>query len=457
VLRERRNQGTQPEIETQSLKRGAVAGTSTLRRTLSLRYQTGNALPAMAASCAFAPRRNRSRDASTGQRWTFRELEQRAAAIAIAQEPVAFPQGMSVDFVLRVLAAWRGGQLCCPLDSGQERPQASSAPQGIVHMKLTSATTGLPRLVAFTASQLLADAENIVETMGLRADWPNLGVISLAHSYGFSNLVTPLLLRAIPLVLCESPLPEAVRRAAAFVEHVTLPAVPALWRVWHEAKAIPANVRLALSAGAPLPLSLERDVFESTGVKIHNFYGATECGGSLTIRAKRRVRTAPASAPLRQVKLATNTEGCLEVRGPAVGETYWPKPEPNLSNGCYLSSDLVELTHGLVFAGPVHRPNQCGRTEGFPETIERILMAHPDVSDCLVFGAPSPDAGRSEIIVACVVPRGAVAEDLLKNFLLSSLPTWQVPREWKFVESLAPSARGKLSRSEWRTRLGYGS
>ena len=49
-------------------------------------------------------------------------------------------------------------------------------------------------MVAFTAAQLMADAENIVTTMGLRPDWPNLGVLSLAHSYGFSNLVLPLLL-----------------------------------------------------------------------------------------------------------------------------------------------------------------------------------------------------------------------------------------------------------------------
>ena len=50
--------------------------------------------------------------------------------------------------------------------------------------------------------------------MGLRPDWPNLGVISLAHSYGFSNLVLPLLLHGIPLILAPSPLPEAVRQAA---------------------------------------------------------------------------------------------------------------------------------------------------------------------------------------------------------------------------------------------------
>ena len=50
--------------------------------------------------------------------------------------------------------------------------------------------------------------------MGLRADWPNLGVISLAHSYGFSNLILPLLLHGIPLILAPAPLPEIIRRAA---------------------------------------------------------------------------------------------------------------------------------------------------------------------------------------------------------------------------------------------------
>ena len=58
----------------------------------------------------------------------------------------------------------------------------------------------------------MADAENIVATMGLRPDWPNLGVISLAHSYGFSNLVLPLLLHGIPLILAPVPLPARLMR-----------------------------------------------------------------------------------------------------------------------------------------------------------------------------------------------------------------------------------------------------
>ena len=89
----------------------------------------------------------------------------------------------------------------------------------------------------------MADAENIVATMGLRADWPNLGVISMAHSYGFSNLVLPLLLHGIPLILAPAPLPEIIRRAAENEPAITLAAVPAMWRAWHEADAIPPGVR----------------------------------------------------------------------------------------------------------------------------------------------------------------------------------------------------------------------
>jgi len=83
------------------------------------------------------------------------------------------------------------------------------------------------------------------------------------------------------------------------------------------------------------------------------------------------------------------------------------------------------------------------------------LLQHESVRDCLVFGAPSHDDGRSEIIVACVVTPETLGMEDLRRFLLTRLPAWQVPREWKRVDSLAPNERGKLSRAEWRRRLGY--
>ena len=89
-----------------------------------------------------------------------------------------------------------------------------------------------------------------------------------------------------------------------------------------------------------------------------------------------------------------------------------------------------------------------------PEGIERVLLTHPQVRDCLVFGVPSADDGRSESIFACVVAHSPVKAETLKQFLLAQLPAWQVPRDWCFTDSLAVSSRGKLSRAEWRDKVG---
>jgi long-chain acyl-CoA synthetase len=331
---------------------------------------------------------------------------------------------------------------------------ANGLPGEIAHLKVTSGTTAAPRFVAFTASQLAADAENIVATMGLRPDWPNLGVISLAHSYGFSNLVLPLLLHGIPLVLAGAPLPEIVLRAAAGEKDVTLAAVPALWRTWQDADAIPRNVRLAISAGAPLPVSLEQSVFATRGLKIHNFYGSSECGGiAYDASSGARLDGFCAGAPMRDVNLSIGDDGCLEVRSKAVGESYWPDAGPRLGNGIFRTSDLAEISYGLIYfrgrAGD--QINVAGRKVS-PESIEKVLLTHPGVRECVVFGVPSSDAQRGDTIVACVAATTQVAGETLKQFLLSHLPAWQVPREWWLVESLFASQRGKLSRAEWRKR-----
>jgi len=366
-----------------------------------------------------------------------------------------FPRGHSAEFILQVIAAWRDHRVVCPLEPGQDEPGGlHGLPQDIVHVKGTSATSGNAKLVAFTAGQLAADADNIVATMGLQPGWPNVAVISLAHSYGFSNLLTPLLLHGVPMILAPAPLPEIVRRAANATDAVTIPAVPAMWRAWHDAGAIPSNVRLAISAGAPLSLKLEQEVFASTGVKLHNFLGASECGGiAFDATNKPRTDETLAGTPMRNVNVSLKTDGCLSVRSQAVAGTYWPEPSHELGAGVFLTSDLAEIVAGKIFLrgrlGDLI--NVAGRKVS-PETIERALRDHPAVRDCLVFGAPSREAERTEIPVVVVVSK--ISEADLRRFLLERLPAWQVPRQWHFVDSLAANARGKISRMEWRKALG---
>ena len=406
-------------------------------------------------SASACPQRIALRDAADGSAWTFGELLTLSEKPGSKRQPIVFPQEPSPEFVVTVLRAWRNQQVICPLEPGQAAPAISEPlPPGVVHLKTTSATTGSSRLVAFTAAQLIADAENIVATMGLKPDWPNLGVVSLSHSYGFSNLVLPLLLHRIPLILTGSALPEAVRRAAALEPAITLAGVPALWSRWHEAEAIPANVRLALSAGAPLPLRLEQLIFARSGLKIHNFYGSSECGGiAYDSSPEPRPDGSCAGAPLRNVEVAINSSGCLEVRGPAVGQTYWPEASDSLRDSVFRTSDLAEISEGNVYLrGRVSDQINIAGRKVAAEAIENALAAHPGVRECVAFGVPSADAARGETIVACLAVYSGVNSDALKQFLMERLPAWQIPREWWFVDSLSANARGKLSRAEWRRR-----
>jgi long-chain acyl-CoA synthetase len=400
------------------------------------------------------PRAMALRDLSSGQDWTFSELDQAASAIELPPDGIVHPQGLSPHFLFILLAAWRSGRVVCPLDPGQSPPSLSDTPPDCVHLKLTSASTGVSRLIGFTPDQLAADVENIMITMGLRPDWPNLAVISLAHSYGFSNLVLPLVLRGIPLILCPTALPEAVNQHLRALTAVTLPAVPALWQAWNEAGILQPAIRLAISAGAPLPLPLEHSILRDHALKVHNFYGASECGGiAYDPSDEPRADTACVGIPLHGVAVDTNHLGCLTVQSRAVGQTYWPEPDPALADHRFQSDDLARLADGHVYlcgrAGDVI--NVAGRKIS-PETIEHVIRSHPAVRDCLVFGIPADQTGRGERIVAIVACSNPVDTGALRTFLQTQLPPWQIPREWRFVEELQPNQRGKLSRADWRRR-----
>ena len=396
------------------------------------------------------------RDLGTGEAWTFEELLRRTDCDTLIQKPIVFPQGVSADFIFTVLQAWRSNRVVCPVESGQRIPVIREAlPEGVIHLKTTSATTGAPRLVAFTEAQLAADARNIVATMGLTLKSPNIGVISLAHSYGFSNLVLPLLLHGIPLILAGSVLPEAIKRSSGMEDAVTLPAVPALWAKWHQADAIPANVCRAISAGAPLPLKLEQEIFEHRGLKVRNFYGSTECGGIAYDRSDVPRKDASfVGTPLENVETGINGDGCLYITSAAVGQTYWPEPAVSLANGRFQTSDLVEIVDGLIYLrGRANDQINVAGRKVLPEAIEGVLAAHPAVRECVIFGVPSSELGRGETIVACLALDQKANADILKQYLLQQLPAWQVPREWWFVDSLTANERGKLSRVEWRKRF----
>jgi acyl-CoA synthetase (AMP-forming)/AMP-acid ligase II len=390
-------------------------------------------------------------DSASRRAWTFAELLHESERISSC-DPVVFPAGSGPEFVLTLLSAWRAGAATCPLEASQTTPHLPAPPPNIAHLKLTSATTGSAKCIAFNGPQLAADAANIVSTMQLTPAAPNLACISLAHSYGFSNLILPLLLHGIPLVLLPAPLPELLLRAARDFQSITLPAVPALWKTWHLGNSIPPNTSIAISAGAPLPLELESAIFHHSGLKLHNFYGSSECGGIAYDRTNTPRTTANcAGSPLDNVDLSLSDSGTLVIQSAAVAESYFPEPNPSLRAGRFETADLAELHQNLVFlqGRATDLLNVAGR-KASPESIEAILRTHPAVLECIVFGIHDND--RADTVVAALNTKIETTVSEFTAFLSGKLPAWQIPRRWWFIHELAPNHRGKIPRAEWKRR-----
>src|SRR5208283_1942945 len=90
--------------------------------------------------------------------------------------------------------------------------------------------------------------------MGIASSDLNFGVIPFSHSYGFSNLITPLLCRGVPLVAGEDRMPRAILNDLARTGATVFPGMPVFYQSFAEMENIPEmpRLRLCISAGAPL-------------------------------------------------------------------------------------------------------------------------------------------------------------------------------------------------------------
>jgi long-chain acyl-CoA synthetase len=193
---------------------------------------------------------------------TFADLATAVSSVPVATAPVIARSG-SLEFFVEILRAWRDGQAVIPVERDAPEPLLHCPPPaGTCLVKHTPGASGIPRGIFLNASQVVADGDRLIEAMELSPATPNLAVISPAHSYGFSNLVLPLLLHGVPIHLAPVPFPRVIEEIFRMHSALVVPAVPSIWRAWHRAGILKgAPIALALSAGAPLALALEAEVF----------------------------------------------------------------------------------------------------------------------------------------------------------------------------------------------------
>ncbi len=318
-------------------------------------------------------------------------------------------------------------------------------------LKLTSGTTSAPRAIRFRASQLLADCENICATMGLTDLDLNYGVIPLTHSYGFSSLVTPLLVRGVRLVISSDRFPRAILDGLLDTKATVFPGTPLLFQKLGELENAPKMeaLRLCISAGAPLSRQTAGLFSVKYGLKLHSFYGSSECGGiAYDATEDWRYEDGFVGTPLKGVNLAhMDGPGPICVRGGAVGDGYFPYgDEAVLGDGRFVPGDLVEQTErGLYLIGRTSEVINIAGRKLNPFEVEARLAEFPGVRQAVVFGVES--ALRGEEPVACVAGDNLGREALLR-FCQEKLSAWQVPRDVWVVREIPGNERGKINRRE---------
>ena len=294
---------------------------------------------------------------------TFADLAAALASRPRATGPLIARAGTPAFFI-EILRAWRDGQAVIPVEKDAPDPILKRPPLEETRLvKYTPGASGVPRGIFLNDAQIMADADQLVATMGLCPAVPNLAVISLAHSYGFSSVVLPLLLHGVPAHLVAVPFPRVVEEV--FKQHpaLVLPAVPSMWRAWHRSGILRGSpIRLAISAGAPLALALEHEVFADAAIKIHNFYGASECGGiAYDASDLPRENAAMLGMPVHGVEVEIDGDGRLLVRSAAVATCYdEARDDDQLGGGSYLTS------WKFISNSNHRRGHQCGRPQDQP-------------------------------------------------------------------------------------------
>ena len=344
------------------------------------------------------------------------------------------------------------GDLTVDLTGRSGRPAAT---EGVALIKLTSGSTGRPRGVLTTEANLIADCRNICATMGITPTDINLGAIPFSHSYGFSNLVTPLLLQGTSLVVSNDYLPVPLIELCNRHGVTFLPGIPMMFdhlsRLPEEDGTF-ATVRRFISAGAPLTPAVAHAFRERHGHSIHTFYGCSECGAISYDRMGGAAERGTVGAPIKHVDLEIDAASQrLRVRSDAVAAGYTNATDEERSRFSphrFLTDDLVETTADgeIRITGRANALINIAGKKVNPREVENVILSLDGVREVSVLGAPA--GARGEVVMAVVVADPAVTRPSIRSHCQKHLSAHKVPRIIRFLDRLPVDERGKVRKSE---------
>jgi benzoate-CoA ligase family protein len=354
--------------------------------------------------------------------------------------------------------------------SSTDREPVATDPDSWCLWLYTSGTTGSPK----AAMHRHANVRHVCETyghqvLGIRPDDVTLSVAKLFFAYGIGNsLFFPFSVGARTVLERRRPSPEVVAERIAAEQPTLFFAVPTFFAAL-TSSALPddtfAPVRLAASAGEPLPAPLLERFRTRFGVDIVDGIGSTEALHIFLSNRPGDVRPGTTGVPVPGydieirdadgVVTAPGQPGALHVRGASIALGYWRRTDASrqVFQGTWLSTGDTYVRDADGYYTCLGRNSDMLKAGGIwvsPAEVESRLLAHPAVQQAAVVGVP--DEHGIDKPVGVVVADG-VDEAELVAWCRDGLAHFKAPRQVLFVDDLPKTATGKLQRFKVRGLL----
>jgi len=335
----------------------------------------------------------------------------------------------------------------------------------------TSGTTGTPKAAMHRHAGIRAVTQTYgARVLGIRPEDRCLSVPKLFFAYGIGNsMFFPFAAGASVALEPARPTPQVVAARAAADRPTLFFAVPTFYAALL-ASDVPddsfATVRLAVSAGEPLPPALLTRFADRFGIEIIDGLGTTEALHIFLSNRPGRVTpgTTGTAVPGYRVQIrdehgapieAAGQPGNLFVTGPSIAIGYWCRYDTtrHVFQGEWLRTGdtYVRNEDGtLTCLGRSDDMLKAGGIWVSPAEVEARLLEHPDIAEAAVVAAP--DADGLDKPVACVVPRPQRELDpaALIEFCRAGLASYKRPRAVVGMAELPKTATGKIRRNVLR-------
>ncbi|MDO8914501.1 MAG: AMP-binding protein [Coriobacteriia bacterium] len=352
---------------------------------------------------------------------------------------------------------------------------ASLKADDVVNMQYTSGTTGFPKGVMLTSTNILNNGFYIGERQKFTPEDRVCLPVPLFHCFGCVLGVLAVLTHGATLVMVESFDPVIVLAAIQKEKATALYGVPTMFiaELAHPMFDMfdLTSLRTGIMAGSPCPIETMKQVIDRMHASEMTIcYGLTEASPVFT-------QTTTEDTLERKCETVGRRHDEIEVRvvDPETGEDCPPDVPGellcrgyNIMKGYYNMPEATEKAidaDGWLHSGDLGTVDEAGyyRITGrikdmiirggeniYPREIEEFLYTMPGIKDVQVVGVP--DAKYGEVVGAFIVRAEGcdVSEGDVQEYTRARLARYKCPKYVFFVDTFPMTASGKIQKYKLR-------